>query len=93
MQPGMILLCVYDGVNMAIAIAHDGGRRGEQRPGGGQRGPAQSGGRQPVFAPKNGNTIVINGALQTIPAGGIVLAPTGLQANTLYYIYVTMNPA
>jgi hypothetical protein len=44
-----------------------------------------------VLSPYKGNLITINNQYQTIPAVGISLAPTGLTANTTYYIYVYMN--
>ncbi len=40
--------------------------------------------------PYNGNKIVINGALETIPDAGVTLAATGLTAG-FYYIYAYMN--
>lgn len=44
-----------------------------------------------VLSPKNGNKIVINGVMQTVPAAGVSLAPTGLTVSTLYYVYAYMN--
>ena len=43
-----------------------------------------------LLLPKNGNKVPVNGALETIPAAGVSLAPTGLTASTLYYIYAEM---
>jgi hypothetical protein len=43
-----------------------------------------------VLIPYNGNLIIINQNLQKIPASGVALPPTGLTANTLYYIYAYM---
>ena len=90
-QPGMILLCCYDGVKWQLLSRMTAGGVASSGQAAGNAGQLNLVAGNLVFAPKNGNTIVINGALQTIPAGGIVLAPTGLQANTLYYIYVTMS--
>jgi hypothetical protein len=42
-----------------------------------------------VLQPYKGNLISINGVLQTIPAAGVTLTPTGV-AGTLYYIYAFM---
>lgn len=39
----------------------------------------------------NGSRLVIDDAPQTIPLAGVTLAPTGLSANTLYYIYAAMS--
>lgn len=44
-----------------------------------------------LLSPFNGNQIVINGLLQTIPAAGVTLAPGAVVAGTLYYIYVFMS--
>ncbi len=44
-----------------------------------------------VLLPFNGNKLTINGVNQTIPSGGVTLAPTGTVASTLYYIYAYMN--
>lgn len=44
-----------------------------------------------VLNPRNGNKLLINGAPETVPNGGISLAPTGLSASTLYYVYAYMN--
>ena len=43
------------------------------------------------LVPFNGNKLVINGTMQTVPSAGITLAATGLTAGTLYYIYAYMN--
>lgn len=43
------------------------------------------------LVPFNGNKLVINGTMQTVPSVGITLAATGLTAGTLYYIYAYMN--
>lgn len=43
-----------------------------------------------LLTPFNGNHLTINGALQTVPAAGVTLAPTGV-AGTLYYIYAFMS--
>lgn len=44
-----------------------------------------------VLQPLNGNLLAINGANETVPSGGVSLAPTGLSTSTLYYIYAYMN--
>lgn len=44
-----------------------------------------------VLKPFRGALLWINGALRTIPAGGVSLANTGLTAATLYYVYAYMN--
>jgi hypothetical protein len=43
-----------------------------------------------VLEPHNGNRIIIGGVVRTIPSAGVSLAPTGLTAGTLYYIYAYM---
>lgn len=43
------------------------------------------------LSPFNGNKLIINGAVETIPDAGVTLAPTGLVADTLYRIYAYMN--
>jgi hypothetical protein len=43
------------------------------------------------LSPFNGNKLVINGQVQAVPSAGITLAPTGLAATTLYYVYAYMN--
>lgn len=40
-----------------------------------------------VLMPFGGNRLIINGRICRIPSAGISLAPTGLVAGTLYYIY------
>jgi len=40
-----------------------------------------------VLTPKNGNRLIVNGVSCTVPNAGVSLAPTGLSATTLYYIY------
>jgi hypothetical protein len=40
-----------------------------------------------VLVPYQGNRLTINGALRTIPAVGVSLAPTALSVGTNYYIY------
>lgn len=44
-----------------------------------------------LLLPENGGGLVINGVLYPIPAAGLQLAPSGLTANTLYYIYAFMS--
>lgn len=44
-----------------------------------------------LLSPLNGNKLMVNGTVQAIPSAGITLAPTGLLATTLYYIYAYMN--
>lgn len=44
-----------------------------------------------VLSPFNGNKLMINGVVQTIPAAGVSLAATGLTANNPYFIYAYMN--
>lgn len=41
--------------------------------------------------PYQGNHIIINGEVRTIPSAGVGLAPTGLVVGTLYYIYAYMS--
>lgn len=43
------------------------------------------------LTPYNGNTLVINGALQTIPSAGVNLSNSGLTVSTLYYVYAYMS--
>lgn len=45
------------------------------------------------LSPKDGNLLSINGVRRTIPSAGVTLANTGLNANTLYYVYAYMNGA
>ncbi len=54
-------------------------------------GVLQKSGANLILAPRNGNRIVINGALQTIPDGGVGLPPGGLTPNTTYPIYAYMS--
>ncbi|MCP3017561.1 hypothetical protein [Cupriavidus basilensis] len=44
-----------------------------------------------VLSPLNGNRLIINGVTQAVPAAGVSLAPAGLTASTVYYIYAYMN--
>jgi hypothetical protein len=44
-----------------------------------------------VLSPFNGQSIVIDGAIQKIPAAGVSLAPTGTAAATWYNIYAFMS--
>lgn len=44
-----------------------------------------------VLSRLNGNKIVINGVMQSVPSAGVSLAPAGLTPSTLYYIYAFMN--
>lgn len=39
------------------------------------------------LSPAGGNRLIINGVQQSIPSGGIFLAPTGLTPTTAYFIY------
>jgi hypothetical protein len=41
--------------------------------------------------PWNGNNLIINGSAESVPDAGVALSPSGLSANTLYYIYAFMN--
>ena len=43
-----------------------------------------------LLLPFDGNRIVINSLLRTIPDAGVSLAPTSLAASTVYYIYAYM---
>jgi len=40
-----------------------------------------------VLSPYNGNKLIIDGVNYSIPSSGVSLAPAGLTASTLYYIY------
>lgn len=40
-----------------------------------------------VLSPYGGNLLTVNGLPCTVPDAGVTLAPTGLSATTLYYIY------
>ena len=44
-----------------------------------------------VLSPKDGNKLMVNGVMCTIPDGGVSLAATGLTANTFYRIYATAS--
>lgn len=44
-----------------------------------------------LLSPYDGNGLIINSTLQFIPDAGVSLAPTGLTASTLYYIYAYLN--
>jgi hypothetical protein len=46
-----------------------------------------------LLSPYQGNLLTINRRPHVIAAGGLALAPTGLTASTLYYIYATETPA
>jgi hypothetical protein len=41
--------------------------------------------------PYNGNRILINGSIETIPSAGVSFGTGGLVSNTLYYAYVFMS--
>lgn len=41
--------------------------------------------------PYNGNRILINGSIETIPSAGVTVSNGGLVSNTLYYAYVYMS--
>lgn len=43
-----------------------------------------------LLSPQDGNTLVINSVIEQIPDAGVTLAPTGLLANTSYYVYAFM---
>ncbi len=40
--------------------------------------------------PFNGNGLIINGAIQSVPSGGVAYTASGLSASTLYYVYAEM---
>lgn len=44
-----------------------------------------------ILTPYNGNTIVINGQVVTIPSAGVTLSNSGISGGTLYYIYAYLN--
>ena len=46
-----------------------------------------------VLAPENGNKLMINGVMRTIPNAGVPLASTGLATGTTYWIYAFLNTA
>lgn len=43
-----------------------------------------------VLSRRDGNSLMINGVRQIIPSAGVTLAPSGLIAGSLYYIYATI---
>lgn len=43
------------------------------------------------LGPHNGNTIIINGQVVTIPSAGVTLSNSGVSTNTLYYIYAYLS--
>lgn len=45
------------------------------------------------LSPFNGNKLIINGSVETIPDAGVTLAPTGLTVDTDYRIYAYMDGA
>lgn len=44
-----------------------------------------------ILTPYNGNTIVINGQVVTIPSAGVTLSNSGASNSTLYYIYAYLS--
>lgn len=50
-----------------------------------------SSGANLLLSPLNGNRLLINSVVQTIPDAGVTLAPTSLAVNTTYFIYAFMN--
>lgn len=44
-----------------------------------------------VLKPHNGRFIFVDGVFRPLPAGGVTAAPTGLEANTRYYVYAKWN--
>lgn len=46
-----------------------------------------------VLQPYSGNLLTIGGVNRPIPGAGVSLAPTGLTASTLYYVYAYMSGA
>jgi hypothetical protein len=44
-----------------------------------------------LLSPLNGNVLVINGAPEVIPSGGVTLSTSALAADTTYFIYAYMN--
>lgn len=44
-----------------------------------------------LLAPFSGNQLYIDQGNQTIPGTGVILSPTGLTADVVYYIYAYMN--
>lgn len=45
------------------------------------------------LSPLNGNVLSIDGTLETVPAAGVTLAPTGLTIDTDHFIYAFMSGA
>lgn len=45
-----------------------------------------------TLSPYQGNQVSVNGAILTVPSGGITASNSGLSNSTLYYVYVS-NPA
>lgn len=83
-MPGSSLSIYGDGTN--INQVNPNGQNRQH----GQCRLALSGGNL-VLSPVNGNGIVINMLMQTVPSAGVSLPATGLTASTLYYIYAYMN--
>lgn len=44
-----------------------------------------------LLSRRNGRSLWINGANESIPSGGVTLSTSGLSASTFYYIYAYMN--
>ena len=44
-----------------------------------------------LLSPQDGTRLIINSTQQVIPDAGVTLAPTGLLANTTYFIYAFMS--
>ncbi len=44
-----------------------------------------------VLKPVNGNKLIVNGAVETVPAAGVTLSAAGLTPDTTYYIYAYIN--
>jgi hypothetical protein len=44
-----------------------------------------------LLSPKEGNTLVINSAVQLVPDAGVTLGVGGLAASTTYFVYAFMN--
>jgi hypothetical protein len=44
-----------------------------------------------VLSPKGGNLVTVNGVPCTVPDAGVSLAPTGLTAGSLYFVYATCS--
>lgn len=44
-----------------------------------------------ILTPYNGNTIIINGQVVTIPSAGVTLSNSGVSNSTLYYIYAYLS--